>query len=266
MLSTVINVYKKCGQTPLECIRDLKNSNQELASLPMTYAGRLDPLAEGVLLILVGDECLKKEEYLNLSKEYEVDILFGFATDTYDLMGKVIASPGIVFKRSSDEGVGSRNQTISNSIFGFDIVIKKFIGKIKQKYPSYSSRPVNGKPLFMWTREGKLEEIEIPTHDVFIEKIEIIKEKEITGKILYEKIKKDIAKVNGDFRQEEILALWRNELKDKYQEKYRVIKLRVTCGSGAYMRSLAYEIGQMIGIQSFALNIVRTKVGEYTIN
>jgi len=266
MQPIVINVYKKCGQTPLECIGDLKKKHKELASLPMTYAGRLDPLAEGVLLILLGDECLKKEDYLNLSKEYEVEILFGFATDTYDLMGKVISSPEILFERSSDEGDGSHGQTISNSISGLDFVIKKFIGIIKQKYPPYSSRPVNGRPLFMWAREGKLDEIEIPTHDVFIEKIELIKEKEINGKMLFEKIKKDISKVNGDFRQKEILAFWKNELKDKYQEKYPVIKLRVVCGSGVYMRSLAHEIGQMMGVPSFALNIIRTKVGEYTIN
>jgi tRNA pseudouridine55 synthase len=250
MLSTVINVYKKCGQTPLECIGDLKKSSQELAHLPMTYAGRLDPLAEGVLLILVGDECLKKEDYLNLPKEYEVDILFGFATDTYDLMGKVI---------------GRKNTKEFFDIEALNKIISKFIGKIQQPYPPYSSRPVNGKPLFMWAREGKLDEIEIPTHDVFIENIEIIKEKEITGKNLLKIIKEDIEKVKGDFRQEEILKIWGNELKDKYEEKYPVIRLRVNCGSGAYMRSLAHELGQMMGLPSFALHILRTKVGEYII-
>lgn len=270
MQPTVINVYKKCGQTPLECIGDLKKKHKELASLPMTYAGRLDPLAEGVLLILVGDECLKKEDYLNLSKEYEVEILFGFATDTYDLMGKVIginnAEEFFDFSRSGPSSSLVRGPEKLNNSESLNKIILEFIGKIKQKYPPYSSRPVNGRPLFMWAREGKLDEIEIPTHDVFIENIELIKEKEINGKMLFEKIKKDISKVNGDFRQEDILALWKNELKEKYKEKYPVIRLRVTCGSGAYMRSLAHEIGQMMGVPSFALNIIRTKVGEYTLN
>jgi tRNA pseudouridine55 synthase len=248
MSNNVINVYKIRGQTPLDCITEMKKNRPELANSPMTYAGRLDPLAEGVLLILVGDEVNKKDEYLNLDKEYEVDVLFGFATDTYDLMGKI-----------TDVG---HHQEFSGCPTS---VVSKFTGKINQPYPPYSSRPVNGRPLFMWAREGKLDEIEIPTHDVFIENIEIVKEKEISGKILLQKIKKDIATVNGDFRQEEILAIWSNELKDKYQEKYPVIRLRVTCGSGAYMRSLAYEIGQMIGVPSFALNIVRTRVGAYII-
>ena len=49
--------------------------------------GRLDPLAEGVLLILIGDECKNKEKYLGLDKEYEVAIIFGISTDTGDALG-----------------------------------------------------------------------------------------------------------------------------------------------------------------------------------
>ena len=59
---SVINYYKKYGQTPLEAIREIKQNNADLRNLAMTYAGRLDPLAEGVLLILVGEECNKKDE------------------------------------------------------------------------------------------------------------------------------------------------------------------------------------------------------------
>ncbi len=246
MNDKVIKVYKKVGETPLDCIHNLKKEYPEWGLFPMTYAGRLDPLAEGVLLILVGDECNRKDEYLNLSKEYEVDILFGFATDTYDVMGKL---------------------ENSNSCYAFALqdVLPKFIGKIKQSYPPYSSRPVNGKPLFMWAREGKLDEIEIPTHNVFIENIEIIENREILGRDLLEEVKEKIAKVKGDFRQKEILKIWEEKLKDKEEEKYPVVKLRISCGSGAYMRSIANDIGKELGIPALAFKIVRTKVGEFRL-
>ncbi len=281
MHNKVINVYKKAGQTPLDCINTLKNDNPDLKFIPMTYAGRLDPLAEGVLLILTGDECLKKDEYLSLPKEYEVDILFGFKTDTYDVMGlitkpkeffnKVIPSENMRFERFSDEGNVDRCQTISNHMFPDFIpeiqkIIPEFIGRIKQSYPSYSSRTVKGKPLFMWAREGKLDEIEIPSHDVFIENIDILEEKEIYGKDLLEKIKDDIGKVSGDFRQKEIINIWENELNNKDKEKYPVIKLRISCGGGVYVRGIADEIGEKLGIGALALKIVRTRVGEYGIN
>jgi tRNA pseudouridine55 synthase len=269
-------VNKKAGLTPLECINDLKKNEPKLAHVPVTYAGRLDPLAEGVLVLLIGDECLKKDEYLKLPKEYEVEILFGFETDTYDVMGLVNTMPKILFERSRDVGDGSRCQTIPNSNFGsvsqdttFDEALEKtlsqFTGRIKQFYPPYSSRTVNGKPLYLWAREGKLSEIEIPAHDVFVEKIEIIKEGIIRGDKLLNKIKKNISEVQGDFRQNEIVNIWQNILEDKKDEEYKTITLRIVCGSGVYVRSIAHEIGVKLKIPALALRIVRTKVGEYKL-
>ncbi|MDD3662877.1 MAG: hypothetical protein PHT84_03360 [Candidatus Pacebacteria bacterium] len=250
MSSEVFNIYKKQGQTPLSCIKELKKAHPELSSLPMTYAGRLDPLAEGVLLVLTGDECYKKDEYLSLPKEYEVEILFGLTTDTYDLMGKVLEHQVV------PKELISRNN-IKN-------IIPTFIGKIKQLYPPYSSRTVNGKPLFKWAKEGRLSEIDIPAHNVFVDSIDILGEKEYTGKDLLEETKKVIGKVEGDFRQEEILTLWENELKDKDNEKYYTITLKISCGSGFYARVLAYDLGQKIGCPSIAFRIIRTKVGGYS--
>jgi len=273
MQEQVINIYKKSGETPLDCIHRIKNENPELSHLPMTYAGRLDPLAEGVLLVLVGEECKEKNKYLNLSKEYEVEILFGFATDTYDVLGKVTSSEASGFERSSDllaEVFGKLGQTISNrSSSDFVLLIEKilpeFVGKIKQKYPPYSSRPVNGTPLFVWAREGKLAEIEIPSHDVLIDNIEILKTIEINGEDLLNDMKDKISKVKGDFRQEEIISLWEKELKDKKDIIFPIIKLKTSCGSGVYVRGIANEIGEKLGVPALALKIIRTKVGEYNI-
>jgi tRNA U55 pseudouridine synthase TruB len=59
----------------------------------MTYAGRLDPLAEGLMIVLTGDDCMKKDEYTNMSKQYEVhSACLASATDTYDLLG-IVKSP-----------------------------------------------------------------------------------------------------------------------------------------------------------------------------
>jgi len=254
MNDKVIKVYKQCGYTPLECINNLKKEHENLKLLPMTYAGRLDPLAEGLLLILVGDECLKKDEYLNLPKVYEVDVLFGFATDTYDVMGLITKSN--ISDILDNENISERLEKI----------LPEFIGNIKQSYPPYSSRPVKGKPLFMWARENKLDDIEIPTHDVNVSNIEILEEREISGKDLLEKIKEDISRVSGDFRQKEILSRWETNLYNKYEEKYPIIKLKISCGSGVYVRVIANEIGEKLGLPALALKIVRTKIGEYEIN
>lgn len=266
MIDQIRIVNKKTGQTPLECINKLKKSEPQLTHLPVTYAGRLDPLAEGVLLLLIGDECLKKDEYLALPKEYEVTVLFGFSTDTYDLMGEINITSEKLFEKPEDMGDGSWRQTISNRL-GDEVskILSQFTGKINQKYPIYSSRPIKGKPLYKWAREGKLNEIEIPSHDVYVEKIEIINEGEISCEKLREKIKKDIGSVEGDFRQEKIIKIWREILKDKKDDTYKTITLRISCGSGVYVRAIASGIGEALGVPSLALNIKRTKVGEYVL-
>lgn len=266
-MDKVIKIYKNKGETPLDCIKKYKVDNPSLEHLPITYAGRLDPLAEGVLILLVGDECQKKNEYLKLGKVYEVDILFGFATDTYDVMGKVFETESTeLFEMVWHRLPSPSSEDLSNRL-GDEVskVLSQFTGKIKQKYPIYSSRPVKGKPLFMWAREGKLEEIEIPSHEVFVESIDLIGEDFITGEKLLEKIKNDVSLVKGDFRQKEIINLWQENLENKKEEKYKTVKIRVQCGSGVYVRALAYDIGQKLGIPSLALNIKRTKVGGYEI-
>jgi tRNA pseudouridine(55) synthase len=278
-MDKLINYYKKIGQTPLDCIKEIRRKNNKLENMPITYAGRLDPLAEGVLLLLVGDECQNKDEYLKLPKEYELTVLFGFSTDTYDLLGKVTSnniSSKTVFERSSparqslgaggDEGGGSRWETSSNTIFdSINTTIRKFTGQINQKYPPYSSRTVSGRPLFAWAREGKLNEIEIPTHKVIIDNIEIIREGNISGEEILEKVKVATEIVKGDFRQKEIFESWQKEIRDIEKEIFKTMTLKISSGSGFYARSLAHEIGQEIGVPALAYQIVRTKVGDYTI-
>lgn len=270
MLQKVIPIYKNKGQTPLQAIEDLVKIKPELKDIALTYAGRLDPLASGVLLVLVGDECKKKEEYLALPKEYLVTILFGFATDTYDILGKVKTESGILFEmvwpRSFLEFCARRSEDLSNSIPDeVNSILKKFTGTITQSYPPYSSKTVDGKPLWEWAREGQLDEITIPTHQVFIESINVVKTQSLLGSELQKKIHKDISLVTGDFRQKEILTEWDYILENNQEKEFNTITLRVACGSGAYMRTLAYDIGKTLGVPALALDIVRTKVGEYTI-
>ena len=49
------------------------------------------------------------------------------------------------------------------------------------------------------------------------------------------------------------------------EEKYPIIKLRISCGSGVYMRCIVNDIGEKIGVKALALKIIRTRLGEYNI-
>ena len=60
-MKQVLNIYKKAGETPLEAINRFRAANPEYRNVKITYAGRLDPLAEGVLILLAGDAVYEKE-------------------------------------------------------------------------------------------------------------------------------------------------------------------------------------------------------------
>src|SRR3989344_5164686 len=83
----ILKLYKELGETPLECLYRYKESHIKSKDTKMTYLGRLDPMAEGVLLVLTGNT-RDREKYLSLDKTYEFEVLWGIESDTYDILGK----------------------------------------------------------------------------------------------------------------------------------------------------------------------------------
>jgi tRNA pseudouridine55 synthase len=238
--STVI-IYKNIGETPLEALERFRATRSDLKKVPMTYAGRLDPMAEGELLILMGDECKNKEMYLGLDKEYEVDIVFGISTDTYDALGLVT--------------------DVQTEVLGpIDIDLSRYVGRLTQEYPAYSSKTVAGVQLHELARAHDLPP-DMPTKEVEIYLIErdIHIPSVISSQELQERISKSIGRVKGDFRQEEILNTWRRVLAEEKKRPY--MRIKVSCSSGTYMRSLAHRMGLDSGVGAFALGIRRTKIG-----
>jgi len=260
----ILSLYKNRGETPLGCIERFKIENPEYKDEKMTYAGRLDPLAEGLLLVLVGEECKNKEKYLGLDKEYEVDVLFGFATDTYDVLGLVTE----VLCKDSVIPVQTGILNLDPRLRGDDTtkeLLNSFIGRFTQKYPAYSSKTINGQTMFSLSKSGKLNDEEIPKKDVEIKSIELLGQKTISKNDLGKYIKESIDLVKGDFRQNEIQKEWNSAMARSDLDVLNIISIRVICTSGTYMRTLANSIGEKVGISALALNIKRTKIGKYSI-
>ncbi len=240
-------VYKELGETPYEAILRFKTHHPEYVDVSVTYAGRLDPMAEGLLLLLSGDEVHEKETYLGLSKTYEVEILWGFETDTLDALGMVTQ------KDTQEIPESKLIKTMNGSV-----------GSFEQLYPAYSSKPVDGKPLFMWAREGKLNEIQIPSHAVELQKITHVARKTVLGSDLLQKIEDKISKVRGDFRQEEILKTWKEKLSSS-QETYTIDTVSLSVSSGFYVRQFVSDLAKSLGTCAIAFHIKRTEVGNFSV-
>ena len=227
ILPNTLIIYKNEGETPLECLERFRIEQPEYKEALLSYAGRLDPMAEGALLVLIGEENKKRLQYLELDKTYEVEILFGLLTDTGDVLG-ILGAP--LFSAFPVENLAAHLQS--------------FVGTFKQKYPPYSSKTIKGKPLFKWAREGRLGEIVIPEKTSEIYSIELLDDFSLTGNSILRHVRERIQKVKGDFRQKEILASWEKMLANKKDEMFYGIKIKVDCSSGTYMRVLAEEIAK----------------------
>jgi tRNA pseudouridine55 synthase len=243
-------IWKELGETPLQALErfraaEVAHGRTELAEAPMTYAGRLDPMAEGELLVLIGDECKKKDEYLGLDKEYEIEVVFGIQTDTFDALG--LARPS--------EEVPDTKDILSR--IGAEVATR--VGTFTQEYPAYSSRTVQGKQLHELARAGELPD-ELPTRQVTINAIQIIEKNEISWADLRARINENILKVTGDFRQNIILNRWNGLFIGRDDMLLPIVRMNVRCSAGTYMRSLAYELGRALGTHAFAFSIKRTAI------
>jgi tRNA pseudouridine55 synthase len=121
------------------------------------HGGTLDPLATGLLLILVGKATKKSNNFTQAKKKYEFDCRLGISTDTDDAEGKVLKTADIS-ALSSEEIINA---------------VTSFKGEIVQEVPKYSAVKVNGKKLYQLAREGK--NIRLPKRKVQVYKIKVKK-------------------------------------------------------------------------------------------
>tara|TARA_B110000196_G_scaffold4109_1_gene3614 strand:+ start:1740 stop:2627 length:888 start_codon:yes stop_codon:yes gene_type:complete len=121
------------------------------------HAGTLDPLATGILPILINKATKYFDYFLKLNKTYLAEITFGYSTDTFDLEGDIV----------------EETKLLPENIEEIRKKAKLFEGLIEQQPPIYSALKKNGKKLYEYARNN--ETVKIDARQVFVENIEIIK-------------------------------------------------------------------------------------------
>ncbi|MDB5188565.1 MAG: ine55 [Candidatus Nomurabacteria bacterium] len=237
-----MSFWKHAGETLAVMLRRFREEHSLCDDEKLTYAGRLDPMAEGIVPILVGEARFQKDHLLGKAKTYEVDIVLGLSTDTGDLLGLLI------------------NENLSARKFLAEIQkAVETLSELKElAYPNYSSRPVEGKPLFMHARAGN--KVTLPVKKITIHELELLGIKEVALCALLGNAQEIIAKVQGDFRQAEIMAQWRKMMEADGDKQITIVTIRTTVSSGTYMRSLAEKMGELLGVPALAGRIVRTNL------
>jgi tRNA U55 pseudouridine synthase TruB len=138
-------------------------------------------------------------------------------------------------------------------------------GVHNQKYPPFSSKPLEGQPLFVHARKGDLGKFELPEHRIEIFTASLVGMNRMTNDELMDEIRTAIGLVKGDFRQDRILHLWEDTLRVLYGMSFDVATVSIHCTSGTYVRTIAHELGQRMGIPALAMRILRTRAGKYKV-
>lgn len=262
-MTEIIPYYKPLGLTPLQTIEQLRKERPELATTPITYAGRLDPMAEGLLLLLAGDAVHRKEEFLNLDKTYQAEILCGFSSDTFDILGLAEYQPlsgRISGHHENPQGLLTAVNSAVNS------AVSALVGQHEFPYPAYSSKPVAGRPMWQHARSGAISDAKIPRRKMTVLNADVKNVELQTWADIYARIAASIKLVTGDFRQTEILAQWDNlNSKISPTAKFPIVTITFKVTSGTYIRTLANELGKLLNSRALLFSLKRTKIGRYRI-
>jgi len=198
----VLIIDKPAGLTSHDVV---SRSRRILRERSIGHLGTLDPMATGVLPLVVGNFTRLAQFYLRSEKTYEGTIRFGFATDTYDADGDPTSTP---------TDVSLKKEIV-------DAAAAKFRGLIQQVPPPFSAKKIKGVPAYKLARKQK----EVVLQPVQVE----IKELEI-------------ASVDGD----------------------RAC-FRARVASGTYMRSIAHDMGQLLGCGGHLQSLRRTAASEFVL-
>lgn len=254
---SLILAYKNRTETMSVCMERIRNELNISSDIPMTYAGRLDPMAEGLVVFLSGDMRFQKEQMLKMNKTYHVEFFLGYETDTYDVLGMVKQSQphpdALLTKRE-----GNTNDISLETIKSFQKP-----ETFTQKFPAYSSRRVLGKPLFVHAKESS----DIPTesHDVTLYHYSEFTYHEIKTNELLETIISDIRKVQGDFRQEESIESW-EKISNSFPETLTIYEIDLSVSSGFYVRQWVRDFGTFLSTGAVTFRIVRDTIGVFTMS
>lgn len=152
----VLNVYKPKGWTSNDVVQKIKHS---CGYKKVGHAGTLDPLAEGVLIVLTDADTKRQSEFISMEKEYLVKIAFGYESDSHDL----------------ETELRLVNKDIAEKLTRGDLrnALAKYIGKIKQQVPAYSAVHVNGRRLYKSARSNTSATPPLPYKDIKVYDIKI---------------------------------------------------------------------------------------------
>lgn len=151
----IILIDKPSGWSSFDVIRKLR---PVLGVKKMGHAGTLDPMATGLLIVMLGSTCKQQDNFMGLEKTYEAKVELGFTSDTDDSEGNIIKT----IQQEDELSIPSKSQV--------DRALAAFVGDIEQTPPKHSAVKVEGKRAYARARAGediKLNSRPVSVYDIY---------------------------------------------------------------------------------------------------
>lgn len=194
------------------------------------HAGTLDPMATGVLVVGFGNATRLLNVIVEHDKTYEATIRLGQRTTTDDADGEIVSTrPAPAMSREALQAV----------------VDARFTGTIEQVPNAYSAIKINGQRAYDLARDGQ--EVRLKARPVTIHEFAVLDARPVlvaSGDTLEGRTPE-----GGESRDGSVPAL--------------DVDVRVACSAGTYIRALARDLGEALGVGGHLTRLRRTRVGRY---
>ena len=206
-MNGVLIVDKPTGPTSHDVVARVRRA---IGLRRIGHTGTLDPLATGVLPLVLG-RATRLSQFLGADeKEYVADVRLGASSDTYDAMGRV--------SQTSTDARRGQHWATAASVEG---VLSEFRGTYWQTPPPFSAKKIAGTPAYRFARRDQA--VELRPVSVTVSALTVV------------------------------------------AYSHDVVRLRVVCSAGFYVRTLAHELGVRLGCGGYLEGLRRTRVGSFRV-
>ncbi len=212
-------VDKPCGPTSHDIVAFARRT---LKTPGIGHTGTLDPLATGLLVLLIGHATRLSQFLVTDEKEYLADIRLGIATATYDAQGL------------EPEAAGRRPE-VDVTPEQIRAVLPDFLGTFPQLPPPFSAKKIGGVRAYQKARRNEV--VDLKPVEVTVHELEVL-EPTATLQLPTANLQPSIS---------------------------TLLRLRIVSSSGFYVRSLAHDLGQLLGCGAHLEALRRTRAGQFSV-
>ena len=213
-LDGVLVIDKPTGPTSHDIVACVRRT---LGLKKVGHLGTLDPLATGVLPLVVGRATRLASLFADASKQYDAVIRLGLITDTYDITGTVVGGSDAPSRNTASTGDGGPPlppEAITRAVSGF-------VGSYAQRPPLFSAKNIDGVRAYDLARRQR--PVKVMPARVTVEALTVLS-------------------IDGPR-----------------------VRCRVVCSSGFYVRSLAHDLGNILGCGGCLETLRRERHGPFSL-